>query len=438
MPSVAIVGSQWGDEGKGKITDFLAEEADVVVRYQGGNNAGHTVVVGDQVFKLHLIPSGAIHPGKRCVLGNGVVVDPKVLVDELRQLWERGVTQFSLYVSERAHVILPYHRVQDELEEASRGDGKLATTGRGIGPAYVDKVARSGIRMIDFVDPQRFRQLLSAVVAQKNRLLGALYGHPGFDADEIFEEYAPLAEELRPLVTDTSVLVAEALAEGRNVLFEGAQGTLLDVDHGTYPFVTSSSPTAGGIASGVGISPRAIDRILGVAKAYTTRVGTGPFPTELTGATAERIRERGKEYGTTTGRPRRCGWFDAVVVRHAARVNGLTDLALTGIDTLGGFDEVKVCVAYRCGGRRLEHFPSSLQALDECEPVYETFEGWPEDLTGVERWEDLPAAARAYVEGIERLVGVPVSIVSIGRARSATLVREPLFPGKGAVLAPRA
>lgn len=437
MPSVAIVGTQWGDEGKGKITDFLAEAAEMVVRYQGGNNAGHTVVVGDEVFKLHLIPSGAIHPGKQLVLGNGVVVDPKVLVDELTRLHERGVSDFSLYVSERAHVILPYHRVQDELEEASRGDEKLGTTGRGIGPAYVDKVARSGVRMIDFVDPKRFRERLRAVLPQKNRLLAALYGHPGFDVDAIVEEYAPLAEKLRPMVTDTSVLVSRAIEEGKNVLFEGAQGTLLDVDHGTYPFVTSSSPTAGGISPGVGISPRALERILGVAKAYTTRVGSGPFPTELFDEIGERIRERGQEYGTTTGRPRRCGWFDAVVVRYAARVNGLTDLALTGVDTLGGLDEVKVCVAYRCRGRILEHFPSSLEELRECEPVYETFEGWQEDLSGVTRWEELPAAARAYVEGIGRLVGVPVSIVSIGRARSATLVRQPLFPGKAHVASVR-
>lgn len=435
MPSVAIVGSQWGDEGKGKITDFLAEQADVVVRYQGGNNAGHTVVVGDQVFKLHLIPSGAIHPGKQCVLGNGVVVDPKVLVDELVQLHQRGVTDFSLHVSERAHVILPYHRVQDELEEAARGDEKLGTTGRGIGPAYVDKVARSGVRMIDFIDPARFRERLAAILPHKNRVLNALYGHPGFEIDAIVEEYAPLAERIRPMIADTSLLVAQAIEAGKNVLFEGAQGTLLDIDHGTYPFVTSSSPTAGGIGPGVGVSPRSIDRILGVAKAYTTRVGTGPFPTELFDAVGDRIRERGKEYGTTTGRPRRCGWFDAVVARYAARVNGMTDLALTGVDTLGGLDEVKVCVAYRYRGERLEHLPTSLDAILECEPIYECFEGWPEDLSGVTRWEELPAAARAYVEGIGKLVGVPVSIVSIGRARSATLLREPLFRSETAVAA---
>lgn len=426
MPSVAVVGSQWGDEGKGKITDFLAADADVVVRYQGGNNAGHTVIVGSEVFKLHLIPSGAIH-GTQCVLGNGVVIDPLVLLEELDRLRERGVTQFSLHVSERAHVIMPYHRAQDLLEEEARGEGKIGTTGRGIGPAYVDKVARAGIRMIDFVDPVRFRERLEAVLPQKNRLLQSLYGHKGFTVDEIVEQYAPAAERIRPMVADTSVLVAEAIEAGKNVLFEGAQGTLLDVDHGTYPFVTSSSPTAGGIAPGVGISPRAVQRILGVAKAYTTRVGTGPFPTELLDETGERIRQRGNEYGTTTGRPRRCGWFDAVVVRYAARVNGLTDLALTSVDTLGGFGEVKVCVGYQHRGRRIDHLPASFDVLEECEPIYETFEGWKADLGQVSRFEELPAATRAYVEGIERLVGVPVSIVSVGRARSATLVRNPLF-----------
>jgi adenylosuccinate synthase len=427
MPSVAIVGSQWGDEGKGKITDFLAEEADVVVRYQGGNNAGHTVVVGSDVFKLHLIPSGAIHPGTQCVLGNGVVIDPLVLVDELARLRERGVTEFTLHISERAHVIMPYHRVQDELEEALRGGEKIGTTGRGIGPAYVDKVARNGIRMIDLIDPDRFRRRLESILPLKNRLLNGIYGHAGFTVDEIIGTYRKAAEILRPLVEDTSVLVAEAIQQGKKVLFEGAQGTLLDIDHGTYPFVTSSSPTAGGIGPGVGVSPRTIERILGVAKAYTTRVGTGPFPTELHDATGDWIRERGNEYGTTTGRPRRCGWFDAVVVRYAARVNGLTDLALTNVDTLAGLDEVNVCVAYEYRGKRLQHLPASAEILQECRPIYERFSGWSEDLEGVTRWEELPEAARAYVEGIERLVGVPVSIVSIGRARSATLVRNPLF-----------
>lgn len=427
MPSVAVVGSQWGDEGKGKITDYLAEAAQVVVRYQGGNNAGHTVIVGDEVFKLHLIPSGAIHPNTDCVIGNGVVVDPQVLVTEIDGLAERGITGLPLHVSDRAHVILSYHKIQDELEEAQRGDEKIGTTGRGIGPAYADKISRYGIRMIDFIDPDRFRERLAAVLPRKNRLLQRLYDHPGLDLDELLETYRPSAERLIGYVTDTSVMVTDALGQGKRVLFEGAQGSMLDIDHGTYPFVTSSSPTAGGIAPGVGVSPRLIDRILGVAKAYTTRVGTGPFPSELFDSDGDRIRERGKEYGTTTGRPRRCGWFDAVVVRYAARVNGMTDLALMSVDTLGGFDEVKVCVAYKYRGERLEAFPARHDILEECEPIYETFEGWPADLSQVSDWDGLPAAAKAYVQGIEKAVGVPVSTVSIGRPRKATILRNSLF-----------
>jgi len=426
MPSVAVIGTQWGDEGKGKITDYLAERADLVVRYQGGNNAGHTVIVGDEVFKLHLIPSGAIHPATQCVIGNGVVVDPLVLVDEIDHLAERGIKDLPLHVSERAHVILRYHKLQDELEENERSE-KIGTTGRGIGPAYTDKVARSGIRMVDFVDPDRFRERLNAVLPGKNRMLERYYGHPPLGVEEIIEEYRVVAERLRPLVTDTSLLVHDALKRGKNVLFEGAQGTMLDVDHGTYPFVTSSSPTAGGIAQGAGVSPRLVDRILGISKAYTTRVGTGPFPSELHDAIGDQIREKGKEYGTTTGRPRRCGWFDAVVVRYAARVNGLTDLALMSVDTLADLDEVKVCVAYNYRGERLEHFPARHDVLEECEPIYESFEGWSGDLSGVTEWEQLPAAAKRYVERISELVDVPVSIVSIGRPRSATLMRSTLF-----------
>lgn len=427
MSGVAVIGSQWGDEGKGKITDYLAEQADVVVRYQGGNNAGHTVIVGDEVFKLHLIPSGAIHPGTDCVIGNGVVVDPAALLEELDGLHERGVTEFSLHVSDRAHVILPYHKLLDELEEASRGNEKLGTTGRGIGPAYTDKVARFGIRMIDFIDPNRFRERLDVVIPNKNRLLNALYDHPGVDRDDILETYRPIAERLKSMVRDTSVLVFDALNAGKRVLFEGGQGTMLDVDHGTYPYVTSSSPTAGGVALGVGISPMALNRVLGVAKAYTTRVGAGPFPTELFDEIGDRIRERGKEYGTTTGRPRRCGWFDAVSVRYAARVNGMTDLALMSVDTLGGFDEVNVCVAYEYRGQTLRDWPSSLEIIEECRPIYKTFKGWDDDLSGVTTWEELPENAKAYVLGIEEEVGVNVSVVSYGRPRSATLMRCPLF-----------
>lgn len=426
MPSVAVIGSQWGDEGKGKITDYLAEKAQVVVRYQGGNNAGHTVIVDDQIFKLHLIPSGAIHPGTDCVIGNGVVIDPQVLVEEIDGLADRGI-DVALHVSDRAHVILTYHKLQDELEECLRGDEKIGTTGRGIGPAYADKIARCGIRMVDFMDRDHFRERLASVLPAKNWVLQRVYDHPGVKLEELVETYAPIAERLRRYVTDTSVFVADALAAGKSVLFEGAQGTMLDVDHGTYPYVTSSSPTAGGIGPGVGISPRNIDRILGVAKAYTTRVGTGPFPTELHDEIGDRIREQGKEYGTTTGRPRRCGWFDAVVVRYAARVNGMTDLALMSVDTLGGLDEVRVCVAYRYRGQRLEALPASHHVLAECEPIYETFPGWSGDLSGIRTWEALPKEAQAYVNAIEAAVGVPVAAVSIGRPRDATIMRRPLF-----------
>lgn len=427
MPSVVVVGSQWGDEGKGKMTDFLAEQADVVVRYQGGSNAGHTVVVGDEVFKLHLVPSGAIHSHTECILGNGMVIDPLLLLQEIDHLRERGIANDSIYVSDRAHVIMSYHKLQDQLEEAVRGSEKIGTTGQGIGPAYADKVGRWGIRMIDLVDEERFRMRLRSVLPWKNRILQRLYDHPGVSEEELLEQYLPAADRLRPLVTDTSVRVARALEAGRRVLFEGAQGTLLDIDHGTYPFVTSSTPTAGGVATGVGISPRGIDRILGIAKAYITRVGEGSFPTEQNNAIGDHIRERGKEYGTTTGRPRRCGWFDAVVVRYSARVNGMTDLGLTALDVLGGLDEVKVCVAYRWRGQLLEELPASLDVWEECEPVYESFKGWSDDFAGVTSWEQLPAQAKAYVEGIERLVGVPVSVVSVGRSRAATLVRRPLF-----------
>lgn len=427
MPSVAVVGSQWGDEGKGKITDYLAEVAQVVVRYQGGNNAGHTVIVGDEIFKLHLIPSGAIHPDTDCVIGNGVVVDPQVLVDEIDHLARRGIDGLRLHVSDRSHVILTYHKLQDELEEKQRGDQKIGTTGRGIGPAYADKVSRCGIRMVDFVDIDRFKERLEEILPTKNYLLQKLYDHPGVSLEEILESYRPAAERLKDYVKDTSVFVYDALAANKKVLFEGAQGTMLDIDHGTYPFVTSSSPTAGGIAPGVGVSPRSVDRILGVAKAYTTRVGTGPFPTELHDDIGQQIRERGKEYGTTTGRPRRCGWFDAVVVRYAARVNGMTDLALMSVDTLGGFDEVNVCVAYEYRGQRLEALPARLDVLAECKPIYETYPGWSADLTGVRDWDALPDGAKAYVQGVEKAVGVPVSTVSIGRPREATIMRRPLF-----------
>lgn len=427
MASLVVVGAQWGDEGKGKVTDYLAQTADWVVRYQGGNNAGHTVVVDGRTFKLHLLPSGVVHPKVKSVIGNGVVVDPVVLCEELTRLAEMGVTDPQLFISEGAHVILPYHRLLDELEEQARGAGKIGTTGRGIGPAYVDKVARSGIRMIDFVDPQRFRKRLEAILPQKNKLLLQLYGARTFRVDEIVDACADAAETLRPMVANVSWLLNEALDRGERVLFEGAQGTLLDIDHGTYPFVTSSSPTAGGAPIGAGVGPTRIDSVLGIVKAYTTRVGSGPFPTELHNEVGDRIRERGREYGTTTGRPRRVGWFDAVMLQHSVRVNGIDHLAVMLLDVLSGLDEIRVCVGYRLDGEMLPGFPGDLDRLERCEPVYETFAGWSEEITHCTSFEELPSAAQEYVHGLERLTGVPVALVSVGPGREQTIIRKKLL-----------
>ena len=424
MPSVVVVGAQWGDEGKGKITDFLAKRAQVVVRYQGGSNAGHTVVVNGREFRLHLVPSGVVHPETLCMIGNGVVVDPVLLVEELEGLEREGVGPARLAISDRAHVILPYHRLLDRLEEEQRaGMGtRIGPTGRGIGPTYVDKVARSGVRMGELVNPERFRKRLREVLPAKNALLNALYGHPGFGEDEIIAQYGPAAERLAPMVTDTSYLLHSYLERGARVLFEGAQGTLLDIDHGTYPFVTSSSATAGGAAIGSGVAPVFLNNVLGVVKAYTTRVGEGPFPSELRGELAERLRDRGAEFGTTTGRPRRVGWFDGVIARYAKRVNGLAALAVMKLDVLSGLDELKLCVAYRCDGRRLEHLPSSVEVLQQCEPIYETMPGWQEDISGVTKYEDLPKNAQAYLERISEICGVKIAIVSVGPGREQTIV----------------
>lgn len=427
MPALVVVGTQWGDEGKGKITDLLSAEADMVVRYQGGNNAGHTVMVNGEVFRLHLIPSGVLYPQATCIIGNGVVVDPRVLFEEMAALEARGVRTFRLYISDRAHVIMPYHRQMDQLEEAARSpEARIGTTGRGIGPCYVDKVARTGIRVGDLLHKDTLARKLRHVLAEKNAILTGVYHQPPLELEPLLEEYLAYGERLRPMVTDTSRLVAEAVRAGKRVLFEGAQGTLLDVDHGTYPFVTSSSATAGGAATGSGIGPTYIDKVLGVAKAYTTRVGQGPFPTELFDATGEYIRERGHEYGTTTGRPRRCGWFDAVIVRYAARINGLSGLALMSTDVLDGLEKVKVCVAYRVGNELRDDVPADLEEFAACQPVYEELPGW-EGTQGAERWDQLPANAQRYIRFIEETVGVPVAIVSVGRERHQTLILEPPF-----------
>lgn len=427
MPSVVVVGAQWGDEGKGKVTDCLAQQADWVVRYQGGNNAGHTLVVDGQTFKLHLLPSGVIQPGTSSVIGNGVVIDPLVLVRELQGLRESGLPDPKLYISERAHVIMPYHRLLDELEEAERGADKIGTTGRGIGPAYVDKVGRSGIRMVEFVQPDRFRERLEAILPRKNRILTQVYGAEPFEVDAIIAEYAEAAELLRGMVADTSALLSDALDRGEKVLFEGAQGTFLDIDHGTYPFVTSSTPSAAGAAIGAGVGPRRLDQILGVFKAYTTRVGSGPFPSELHGELAERIRQQGNEFGTTTGRPRRVGWFDAVMARHSVRVNGLTRFAVMLLDVLTGLDELRICVGYSIDGERRDTFPADIKELSRCEPIYETYPGWSEDITAARKLEDLPAEARAYLEALEGHLRVPLGLVSVGPGREQTIFLDDLF-----------
>lgn len=426
MTVVALVGTQWGDEGKGKITDVLAATADVVVRYQGGNNAGHTVVVDDETYKLHLIPSGILYQDKDCLIGNGVVVDPQVLCDEIAYLQRAGIDTSSLHVSERAHLIMPYHKVLDQLEEGQR-ELKIGTTGRGIGPCYVDKYMRIGIRMLDLRSRASLERALNRTLPFKNQVLQKVYNYPGFDRDELVEKYLGYAKTIVPLLADTSLFIDEARAEGKGILLEGAQGTLLDVDHGTYPFVTSSNPTAGGAAPGAGIGPNRINHVIGVVKAYTTRVGEGPFPAELQDATGDLIRQRGKEFGTTTGRPRRCGWFDAVMVRYSVRVNGLTGLAMTLLDVLDALESIKVCVAYEYEGERLEHFPADLNVLKQCEPIYEELPGWREDITSVKELEELPDRAQDYLVFLEEQVGCPIQIVSVGPRRDQTMLLHSFF-----------
>ncbi|MCL5290528.1 MAG: adenylosuccinate synthase [Firmicutes bacterium] len=427
MSTVVIIGAQWGDEGKGKVTDFLAAKADMVVRYQGGNNAGHTVVVEGREYKLHLIPSGILYPGKTCIIGSGVVIDPEVLIAELDALGKRGISTSNLKISQRAHVIFPYHRRLDQVEEDRKGDQKIGTTGRGIGPAYMDKSARVGIRMIDLIDEEEFKALLEMNLEVKNHLLTAVYGSEKFDFTEIYGAYRKYAETLSGLVEDVSVIVNEAINSGKNVLFEGAQGTLLDLDHGTYPFVTSSHPSAGAACLGAGIGPTKIDRVIGVAKAYTTRVGEGPFPTELLDETGEHIRAKGGEFGTTTGRPRRCGWFDGVIGRYSARINGLDHLAITKLDVLTGLEKLKICTGYIYRGDVLNEFPASLKVLNECEPVYEEFPGWQEDITGARKISDLPANARKYMERVEQVSGVPVAVIGVGSQRDQVIVVTDLY-----------
>ena len=428
MANVVVVGAQWGDEGKGKVVDIYTEFADDIVRYQGGNNAGHTLVVGDEKVVLHLIPSGILHEGKRCIIGNGVVLDPEVFIKEITKLKDSGRLKDDscLLLSESLHIIMPYHKAVDIARETKSGDKKIGTTGRGIGPCYEDKIGRRGIRLMDLLDREVFARKLKEALEEKNFLLEKLLGAEPCSYQAILDDYQKFADILRTYVADTSLILAKDLKAGKKVLFEGAQGTLLDVDHGTYPYVTSSSTCAGGTCTGSGVSPRDIHEIIGISKAYVTRVGSGPFPTELLDTTGEELRRIGGEFGATTGRPRRCGWFDAMVIRYAVRVNGLTGIALTKLDVLSEFDTIKVCTGYTCGGNTLESLPARLETFENCQPVYEELPGWKCDITAARSFEELPANARAYVKRLEELAGCPIVMVSVGPRRDQTIsIRNP-------------
>ncbi|MGO4937997.1 adenylosuccinate synthase [Fundicoccus sp. Sow4_H7] len=428
MTSVVVVGTQWGDEGKGKITDFLSENAEVIARYQGGDNAGHTIAFDNKTYKLHLIPSGIFASDKISVIGNGVVINPKSLVKELNYLKEEGISTENLRISDRAHVILPYHIELDRLQEEAKGDNKIGTTIKGIGPAYMDKAARIGIRIADLLDEQIFAERLEQNIRDKNELIIKVYQGEALDFDSIFEEYYAYGQEIAKYVTDTSVILNDALDQGKRVLFEGAQGVMLDIDQGTYPYVTSSNPVAGGVTIGSGVGPSKINKVVGVCKAYTSRVGDGPFPTELFDETGHQIREVGREYGTTTGRPRRVGWFDSVVMRHSKRVSGITNLSLNSIDVLSNLDTIKICTAYQLpNGELIEHYPASLKVLASCTPVYEELPGWDEDITSAKRFEDLPLNAQNYVRRIQELVGVGISTLSVGPDRSQTMILDSIW-----------
>jgi adenylosuccinate synthase len=426
MPGIVIVGVQWGDEGKGKATDLLGDRTDWVVKFNGGNNAGHTVVIGDEKYALHLLPSGILTPGVNAVIGNGVVVDLEVLMYELDALRSRGVDTSRLKISANAHIITQYHRTLDKVTERFLGKRQIGTTGRGIGPAYADKINRVGIRAQDLFDENILRQKVEGALDMKNHLLVKIYNRRAIAVDEIMDDLLSYADRLRPMVCDTSLLLNEALDAGEVVVFEGGQATMLDVDHGTYPFVTSSSATAGGAATGSGVGPRRLDRVVGIVKAYTTRVGSGPFPTELSDEVGERLRARGFEFGTTTGRPRRVGWYDAPITRYATRINGITDLVLTKLDILAGFDRIPVCVAYDVDGRRFDEVPVNQSDFHHAQPVYEELPGWREDISGARTFDELPPAARDYVLALEEMSGTRISVIGVGAARDAVIVRHDL------------
>ncbi len=424
MATTVVVGTQWGDEGKGKITDFLAQQSDVVARYQGGDNAGHTIQFNGQTYKLHLIPSGIFNSEKICILGNGMVINPKALLKEMDYVKSHGADLSHLKISNRAHVILPYHIELDRLQEENKGvDKQIGTTKKGIGPAYADKVNRIGIRMADLIDPDTLKEKLESLINEKNQLLKQYANSEQLDFEAVYEEYKKYGEELQPYVTDTSVILENEIEKGNKVLFEGAQGVMLDIDHGTYPYVTSSSTSAAGVATGSGIGPNFIENVVGVSKAYTTRVGDGPFPTELDGEIADQIREVGREYGTTTGRPRRVGWFDAVVVNHARRTSGMNAISLNCLDVLTGIDTLKICVGYEFEGETINYYPANLRQLDRCKPIYEELPGWTEDITSVDSFDNLPENAQKYVKRIEELTKTDVAIFSVGPDRNQTVIR---------------
>jgi len=435
LANVVVIGAQWGDEGKGKITDLLSRSADVVVRYQGGVNAGHTIVVDGQVLKLHLIPSGILYSDTVCLIGSGTVVDPRVLLQELDMLAGIGIDASGLKLASTAHVTMPYHRLLDQAMERQRGTRRIGTTGRGIGPTYSDKAERNGIRMIDLLDADQLRERLQGPIEEKNLLLERIHGLEPLDPEQVIAEYADYGRRLAPHVVDCTRTIHQAARARQNILFEGAQGTLLDLDHGTYPYVTSSNPVAGGACIGAGVGPTLIDRVIGVAKAYTTRVGEGPFPTELDGSLSDHLCDRGGEYGTTTGRRRRCGWFDGVIGRYAVEVNGIDCLAITKLDVLDELDEIRVCVAYDMDGQRLDHFPSSSAEFARCRPVYETLPGWQTSTADCRRLEDLPPTAMSYLRFLAELMEVPIAIVSLGASRDQTIVVEdPIHGPKRALL----
>ena len=422
MPAIVLLGAQWGDEGKGKATDLLGDRVDYVVRYQGGNNAGHTVVIGDQKYALHLLPSGILSPNVVPVIGNGVVIDPGVLLQEIKDLTDRGIDCSKLVVSSNAHLITPYHRTIDKVTERFLGNSKIGTTGRGIGPAYADKINRIGIRVQDLFDPSILRQKLESALRDKNQILIKVFNRKNIEVQEVLDEYLAYAEILRPFVTDTVLLLNKALEDGKTVLLEGSQGTLLDVDHGTYPFVTSSNPTAGGACTGSGIGPTKITRVIGIVKAYTTRVGSGPFPTELLDEDGEKLRTIGGEVGVTTGRARRCGWYDAPIARYAVRVNGLTDFFLTKLDVLTGWEKIPVCVAYEIDGKQVEELPSSQTDFHHARPIYEYLPGWTEDISSARTLDDLPKNAQAYVKYLQDISGASMSAIGVGPGRNQTIV----------------